>query len=338
VAAILASREEQVSRHPASAEEVYREWLLVGGPLTGASIPIVRAEAVRQKLHQLGLAGATPDFPSWEEDLRRRGRVGFVDDGEAFLPTRNFLEFPFLNVDPTVTVALQLGPVRDLPPLSLDADGSFVHGVAFDRYRQIARAVRAASRIGVLVDPRTRPDRLGTFGVVLVAFPVWCGDRVLSPVSIDLSASHGPPPRRDGLFGEEELAQLVPGFWPPPGALAGLFALTSLRPGHAVDITYDAEACPGHAREVSLPVHMESPRITSSPPPPVPRGVALAQPPVLVRAVIDQDGQFRNPVAVGGPWPLRAAAVSALQQWRAEPARLNGSPVVSDATLVVRFQ
>jgi hypothetical protein len=41
--------------------------------------------------------------------------------------------------------------------------------------------------------------------------------------------------------------------------------------------------------------------------------------------------------SIGGPATLLDAAIGAVRGWTAEPARLNGSPIVTPVTLQVRF-
>jgi protein TonB len=53
---------------------------------------------------------------------------------------------------------------------------------------------------------------------------------------------------------------------------------------------------------------------------------------------IDATGRVTRAVAVLGPVVLRAAAVSAVLQWRYQPAAVNGTPVVSRRRVRVSFQ
>jgi len=59
---------------------------------------------------------------------------------------------------------------------------------------------------------------------------------------------------------------------------------------------------------------------------------------VLVDALIDTAGHVTTVKVVSGPVMLRQAAVQALQQWKYEPARLDGQPVAMHLSLVVKFR
>jgi hypothetical protein len=55
-----------------------------------------------------------------------------------------------------------------------------------------------------------------------------------------------------------------------------------------------------------------------------------------LQALIDLDGMAQSIVYIGGPPALVDPAIGAVRAWTAEPARLNGSPIVTPVTLQVR--
>ncbi len=60
---------------------------------------------------------------------------------------------------------------------------------------------------------------------------------------------------------------------------------------------------------------------------------------VVLRAVIFLDGTVGGLKAVGSPDPeLAQAAISAVRQWRYQPALLNGQPIETATTITVNFQ
>jgi hypothetical protein len=54
-------------------------------------MPPARAEGTRRYLAAFGIVDGSFDFAAWEQDLRRRGRVGFIDDDDVFVPEKYFL-------------------------------------------------------------------------------------------------------------------------------------------------------------------------------------------------------------------------------------------------------
>jgi hypothetical protein len=58
---------------------------------------------------------------------------------------------------------------------------------------------------------------------------------------------------------------------------------------------------------------------------------------VFLQVVVDTEGRFEQPVVLGGPESLRAAAIETVKNWTVTPARVNGSPVFSFSTLRVTF-
>ena len=119
------------------------------------------------------------------------------------------------------------------------------------------------------------------------------------------------------------------------GALFGIGG-PSLRAGDSVRIRYAASSCTSE-NEVVLPVKHEAARLTSNPAPILPPGVTEVDLTVFVQVLVDVEGRFEQPVVLSGPESLRAAAIEAIRKWTVTPARVNGSPVFSFATLRVTF-
>jgi hypothetical protein len=91
IVCIPASRLEQVSMHANSTGKIYRDWLAIYSPLRFSSTPPARAARVKAQLARFGVLDDTFDFDAWQQELRARGRVGFIDDGGPFVPVRFFL-------------------------------------------------------------------------------------------------------------------------------------------------------------------------------------------------------------------------------------------------------
>jgi TonB family protein len=86
---------------------------------------------------------------------------------------------------------------------------------------------------------------------------------------------------------------------------------------------------------------VDPPRILKAPQPAYPASAQSrgAQGPVLVQAVILQDGTLGSMHVLSAPdSDLRSAALEALNAWRYTPALLNGRPVEVATTVVVTFR
>ena len=338
-AAIRASVLEQPSMHPMSAEQLYRNWQVVHGPLSAATVPAAREEQVRKRLKAADLDDVEVDFPSWEEDLRRLGRTARAEDGQPFVPSRRFLEHTFFDIDATVPLAISQGATREFGPISIDRDGSSRHGVVFDRFRMIARRAWMAMAAGRPMPRGTSVDELGIFGLVVFAYPLTCNGRVLVPVSVALRSATGQYERVcNGDGPNTSTATLVPRFKPPAHSLSAVFARTALRPGDVFEIKYVSAGCDGAGEGEDLPVAFEPARPLQTDPPRIPDGVRLGEPVIRFQTVVDVDGRFQDPIRRSGPDVLVPPAQAALRSWRAAPARVNGSAVPVESLAVVRFR
>lgn len=59
---------------------------------------------------------------------------------------------------------------------------------------------------------------------------------------------------------------------------------------------------------------------------------------VTIDALIDSTGKVTTVKPLAGPVPLQQAAMDALQQWKYEPARLNGQPVSMHLSVTMKFR
>ena len=86
-----ASQLEQLSLHPMSADQIRRDWQFVFGPFRDAAVPAVRLGVLEPKLRSAGVTDPHFAFDPWLQGLVARGRLGFRDDGQVFVPERSFL-------------------------------------------------------------------------------------------------------------------------------------------------------------------------------------------------------------------------------------------------------
>jgi len=245
---------------------------------------------------------------------------------------------PFLAQDSLRTLAIEQGAAADFAPIPLDAGGTGAHGVLLDHFRLMARAARAAKRAGTPLDPRKPTPELMRSRMVVVAYPLRCGDRdPVGPVAVSVVPAQGQAPTRDGEPATgEALARLLPGLDVPAGSMAVAFPLELPRPTDTIKITYPDGAC-GPSNDVVLPVKVTNGKPLKWPQPALPAGQLPTDRPVRLQALIDTDGRAQQIVYVGGPAALKEAALDAVRGWEAEPARINGAPVVTPVMLQVKF-
>jgi len=75
------------------------------------------------------------------------------------------------------------------------------------------------------------------------------------------------------------------------------------------------------------------------PEPTRPEGVEVPAEPVWLQAVVDLEGRLLNAKHVGGPGGVFVdRARETLREWKADPARVNGSPVVADTLVLFAFK
>jgi hypothetical protein len=91
ILSVRSSRLEQLSLHPLSTDQIYRDWYFIYGPLSGATVPSGRRDVLRTKLERLGVTGADFDFDRWEDGHRGIG-VDRPGGEKVFVPPRRFLD------------------------------------------------------------------------------------------------------------------------------------------------------------------------------------------------------------------------------------------------------
>ncbi len=242
---------------------------------------------------------------------------------------------PFLAGDATFQLAVDRA-ARDVPPIPLDADGSNAHGVLFDKFRLTVRAANAAAAAGRPLNGKRPPPEIVSMGMIVVAYPLRCGDKPpVAATALDVVPAQGPALRHDAIASGDVLARLLPGVDLPPGSAAVQVQLERPRPTDTIKIGYPESGC-GASTEVALPVQYTAGRGLNMPMPQAPAGQP-ADRSIYVQAIVDVDGSVQQPVYVGGPPALSAAALDAVRTWTAEPTRLNGAPMITPALFRVRF-
>lgn len=245
----------------------------------------------------------------------------------------------FLAGEQVAALAARRGAELDLAPIPLSPDGATTYGVAFDRFRLQVRRARAAAAAGKPVDAGDPPADFKSRALMLVAYPLACGDRTVSPREIRIVPRQGPPvPRQGDLLRGEALARATDGFASPDGSLGAAFQLATFRPVDTVVIEYDGEVCAGGSDAVRLPVRMTAMRGTQTPQPELPAGAARPDGDFWFQFLVDHEGALQEIRYLGYPHPLSDAARAALQAWRGQPATINGAPIVVDSLAFIRFR
>ncbi|HKF67038.1 MAG TPA: hypothetical protein VKB36_10925 [Vicinamibacterales bacterium] len=244
---------------------------------------------------------------------------------------------PF-KADPAMMALAIEEATSAFPPIPLDADGSSVHGVAFDQFRMRAFAAHAASAAGRPFAPDKPPADVRV-GLVVLAYPASCDGQRVPAQRVEIVGEQGMPLQPDGplVSDASELSALLPDVMIPPSSAAARYRLTGPRPKDQIRITY-ATPCAGPAQTVLLPLTVEPAKLITGAIAHMPPGSSEPDPTVYAQAVIDMEGRFRQVVVIGGPVSLAPAALESLEQWRARPAQVNGAPVVSPIVLQILFR
>lgn len=241
---------------------------------------------------------------------------------------------PFETTRQQQAFAVGLG-AAEVQPISIDADGSKLHGVAYDYPRLIAMAARAAAAAGKPLDANALPRELLAPRLVIVATPLVCGAETIAPVSVTLADARGTQPQQAAKASGEKLADLSPGLAPIPNAIAVAYAVPGLIAGAKVTVRY-AQPCNGTSEAVST-VAQTQPRVLKQAPAPVPAGrtVPADGARVVLQLFVAADGSAMFPVFVSGDYAFTDAAIESLKEWRFEPSRMNGAPLYQPEKVMV---
>jgi hypothetical protein len=237
---------------------------------------------------------------------------------------------------------ITLAATRDVMaagPISLDSDGSATHGVVLDHVRLVGRAFAEAASSGHSWDATNVPREVSRPHFVVVAYPLVCDDRrSIPPVSVKVSDARGQAPTAMKEARGEQIQDLVPHLNVPAAALAILYDADLALPGQ-IEIAYGT-TCDSSPPVIVFPVKGEAGRITRRIAGRVPDGVTL--PPggaqVRVQVYFDFAGMPHFAAYAGGLGTLADAAVAAVAEFRADPPRVNGAPLLQVSTIAVAFQ
>jgi hypothetical protein len=219
----------------------------------------------------------------------------------------------------------------DATPMEI---GQPVVAHVFDRYRLVARAARLAAARGSPLDAKLlSKERPRT---IITAAPVSCNARTIRAKAIALQDPKGAVLKVEETATEPTaLSRLIPEVQLADGTIAVVFPIETLRAG-ALRVSYDGPACTGAGNEVTVPLTATAGRLIESPMPAKPAGAAVKW--IAIQAILDHSGSFRMPISLGGPADLAKVAMDAIATWRAEPARINGTPLATPVVLEVTFK
>jgi hypothetical protein len=235
-------------------------------------------------------------------------------------------------------LAIEVANDREVAPISLDPDGSALHGVVYDRFAGMHLAARTAKLKGTPLDPAKPPTSLLNTVTVVVAVPLVCGERTVRPTDVDITRNGAPVMKWLPATGATN-QKVLPGATLPAGAIAVQFADPALHAGETVRVSYGGPVCTGTSRTETF-------RVTASDARPV-RPPTLDMPPgerapaggitLNIAGVIDLNGELRYATAPEASTPLGAKAMDAARAMRFEPARVNRSPVPWTSGVILTF-
>jgi hypothetical protein len=189
------------------------------------------------------------------------------------------------------------------------------------------------------LDVNNVPSDISRPHFLVVAYPLACnGGSPIPPRSVKVSDANGNSPRVMNEVRGEQIRGLVPRVNAPASALGVMYDADLALPGQ-VEIQY-ATACGSSPPTVVLPIKGEAGRITHRVAGRVPSAVTL--PPggaaVRVQVYFDFNGAPHFPTYAGGLGALADAAVAAVSEFRADPPRVNGAPLLQVSIIAVTFQ
>lgn len=230
--------------------------------------------------------------------------------------------------------AYDQGATRPLAPVAFADAAGTPRALMFDFFNLASARAQADAARGV-APPQELPPAM-----MIVAYPVECRGSPVGASSIDIvSPQNELAPRIPGIGMGPQLTGIVPNAPLPEGGVGALFMLPSLPGAGDIRIGFpEVPACPDLPREILMSFRPEPGRNVAVTQPSLPPGTSEPDPSVFLHAIVDVDGTFTRPVYMAGPRSLLEAASAAVRSWKAEPARINGEPVISVVTLRVEFR
>ena len=238
-----------------------------------------------------------------------------------------------------VTLAIKTGKEGDVAPIPVSADGSTRYGIVIDAFRFVAGSSRMLASAGGGMTPENMAAAIGSGQYVVIAYELSCDGAARRPKAMVLVGPQGQTLEPRGLMNAKQLRTMLPWATIPDGALGATFPGNNPPAGGSVRFTYDGDACPDGAPDVTLPFKAGPPRKIVDAKPLWPAGVPV--PPagdivrVEVRATIDVEGVPVQLEVRSGPPEFAESALAAVRQWRYTPYTLNGAPAYAPITMTV---
>ncbi len=226
---------------------------------------------------------------------------------------------------------------REVAPISLDADGSGKHGVAYDVFTLAHLFARVARSKSTPYNPEKPPDLLSK-RLIIVVPPLECGTSRVLPVDVDIEVGTRPVLKFQP-FTAADFVKWLPSVTVAPGTLGVMFNASVIRAGQVVRVHYKAAACPGTTTTVSLPVTTSDPHPLGAPVLQMPEGETAPADPVTLHidGVLGLDGKLRYSTSRQATTTVAKAALASAANLKFEPARINGSPTPWTAGVIVTF-
>ncbi len=246
---------------------------------------------------------------------------------------------PFQESDQVRRISAAQAATANLSPIPAAIEGKPPVAEIYDYFRLLALAARAAAAEGKSINPTNGFPDLKGIGMIVVVHPYRCDERVFEPAGVGIHAQNGalvPRPQAPSLAADQ-VARVLPGVDLPAGAKAFAYQLPRPRPNDTIVASYREDGCDVTGNVLRLDLRATPLKPLETPAPARPDGFA-GEAVVFLQAIADFEGRFQDPVYIGGPQELVAAAREAVGNWRAEPARINGAPIAVGALLQVRFR
>lgn len=244
---------------------------------------------------------------------------------------------PFMAMEQMQTAAVESAAAEAEPPVELGTGTPAV--MIVDHFRRMRDSARASVGAGRKPDADAiRRESLGPQTIV-VAYPKVCGERQVLPAAIGLADPQGRTASPESTTADADaMRTLLAGSSAPVGSLAGVFRMAALPAGLAVTVSYREPGCADQPTLATYPIEGTGAQLLESPMPRRAAGDSAVGQWIAIQAIVDHRGSFQAARALGGPSDLSRAALEALANWKAEPARTNGVPVPVPVVIRVTFE
>jgi hypothetical protein len=225
-------------------------------------------------------------------------------------------------------------------------EGSDRYGFILDRLLTVRAAAVSAAKLGkaLTAEDLIGPNSPVKANVFVVALPLECDGKLVTPKSIEVAIERGNQPTanmaRTAPVVQPEMIASQAGVPMVPEGTLGQGSSSVALAAAAVRVTYDGPACPSTESTMVFRFKQTVGRVVENVTPvqKLPPGAKTPWPAVVrMGGWVDTNGRIRVPRAYDGPIELRQAAIDAAPTVRRPTMNINGVPVFQNAQVAMAF-